>query len=215
MSHIHIPDGVLPNWLWLGAFVLMALLVLFGLVRLGLERRRFLPTAAAVAALCIVAMSIELGFYHFNLTGLAGILIPPFLTPVVAFIINFILALMGHGGITVVGLNSLVLALEMTVAGLVYRALARKWKPSASSWVATFVALAISTTLVIALVLMLRQSGIHVQLEAEEKFAIPGNIFVIIIYAIALVGWVLESTAVSILIGLVARIRPQMLNVWK
>jgi len=215
MSHIHIPDGVLPVWLWAGAFVLMALLVLFGLVRLGLERRRFLPTAATVAALCIVAMSIELGFYHFNLTGLAGILIPPFLTPLVAFIINFVLALMGHGGITVVGLNSLVTALEMTVAGLIFRTLSRRWKPSRSAWLATFVALAVSTTLVLALVLFLRSGGYAVQMEVMERFTVSESLIVILVYGVAIIGWVLEATLVSLLINLVARVRPQMLEVWK
>lgn len=216
MSHIHIPDGVLPVWLWAGAFALMALLVLLGLIRLGLERRRFLPTAAAVSALCIVAMSIEIGgFYHMNLTAVAGILIPPFLTPLVAFIINFILALMGHGGVTVVGLNSLVTALEMTVAGLAYRALSRRWKPSRSAWLATFVALAVSTTLVLALVLFLRGGGYAVQMEVMGSFTVSEGLIVILVYGVAVIGWVIEATLVSLLINLIARVRPQMLEVWK
>ena len=40
MTHMHIPDGVLPVWLWLSGFLLMVLVLAFSLYRLrGMDRR--------------------------------------------------------------------------------------------------------------------------------------------------------------------------------
>jgi len=62
----------------------------------------------------LVAMSLEILpiFYHINLSVVAGILLGPALGFLAAFIANLILAFMGHGGITVIGLNTLLLGSE-------------------------------------------------------------------------------------------------------
>ena len=70
MSHIHIPDGVLPVWLvaagWLLAIAILALITL----RLrGADRGRQLPLLGVMAALMLVGMSTEIVpiGYHINL----------------------------------------------------------------------------------------------------------------------------------------------------
>ena len=75
--HIHIPDGVLPIWLWVLGYALAALFLLFAVIKVGKDTRKAVWTAA-VAAMMLVAMSIPLGVpYHINLTALAGIILGP------------------------------------------------------------------------------------------------------------------------------------------
>ncbi len=128
MSHIHIPDGILPAWLvllgWLGAAMALA----WALLTLRHhDARRQVPLLGVMAALMLVGMSTEfvpIG-YHANLTVIAGIVLGPALGFVAAFVVNLILALFGHGGITVVGLNTLVIGAECALGYAVFRAFYR------------------------------------------------------------------------------------------
>ena len=120
MTHIHIPDGVLPLWLWLAGWLLtVAVLWLAGRVGSTADARRRVPLLAVLSAMMLVAMSSEIVplAYHLNLTVIAGTLLGPVLAPIAAFIVCVILALLGHGGITVIGLNTILIAAEMVLGG--------------------------------------------------------------------------------------------------
>jgi cobalt/nickel transport system permease protein len=117
MTHMHIPDGVLPVWLWVLGFLVMSLIMSFNLLRLRtMDMKKKIPLLGALSAAMLVGMSLPteiiLPGYHINLSVVTGILIGPALGFVAAFIANLILALMGHGGITVIGLNTLLLGSE-------------------------------------------------------------------------------------------------------
>jgi len=158
MSHIHIPDGVLPWWLWVTGLVATALLL--GVASHMATRtgtRRAVPLVGAVSALVLVAMSTEIVpiAYHMNLTVIAGTLLGPWLGAISAFIVVLVLALVGHGGITVVGLNTLMIAAEMALGGaLVHGGLrllgSRRIRPVAA--VSTVVTLAVTTTMLVGIV---------------------------------------------------------------
>jgi cobalt/nickel transport system permease protein len=158
MSHIHIPDGVLPLWLWLSGWILTLLIV--GIAGKAAEKsdvRRKVPLLAVVSALMLVAMSSEIVpiAYHINLTVVAGILLGPALSVIAAFVVQVILAMLGHGGVTVMGLNTLMITAEMVVGWALFwtfiRALGRvrvRW----SAAIATVITLIITTTLLIGIV---------------------------------------------------------------
>jgi cobalt/nickel transport system permease protein len=158
MTHIHIPDGVLPVWLWLGGWVAtLAVLWLAGRASSAAEARRRVPLLAVVSAVMLVAMSSEVVplAYHLNLTVIAGTLLGTALCPIAAFIVCVILALLGHGGVTVIGLNTLLITAEMVVGGALFRgliaALGRKRVPAAAA-IATVVTLALTTALLVGVV---------------------------------------------------------------
>jgi hypothetical protein len=67
------------------------------------------PLLGIVAALMIVGMSAEIVpiAYHVNLSVIGGILLGPALSAIAAFIVVIVLAMLGHGGVTVIGLNAL------------------------------------------------------------------------------------------------------------
>ncbi|MBN1193418.1 MAG: energy-coupling factor ABC transporter permease [Coriobacteriia bacterium] len=158
MSHIHIPDGVLPVWLWLGAWLLaLGMLTVSSRMATREQSRRAVPLIGAVSALVLVAMSSEIVplAYHVNLTVVAGVLLGPWLGAISAFIVVLILALFGHGGITVVGLNALVIAAEMALGWTLVRGGMRLFgrkrvRPVAA--VSTVIALAITTTMLVGIV---------------------------------------------------------------
>jgi cobalt/nickel transport system permease protein len=87
----------------------------------------------------LAAMAIPLGplEVHVTLAGPVGVLLGGAGAFQVVFVVSVILALMGHGGLTVVGLNALVLGAAAAAAVPVYRALATRLAPAWSLAVAT------------------------------------------------------------------------------
>src|SRR5512139_2546137 len=115
MSHIHLPDGVLPIWLWALGFIVVILIwmILFRLMKKE-ELTRRLPLLGMMAAVMVLGASVDVLpiAYHVNLTVMSGILLGPSLIFLATFVVNVILALFGHGGITVIGLNTLMFSIE-------------------------------------------------------------------------------------------------------
>lgn len=158
MSHIHIPDGVLPAWIILAGWALTGLLLVLVTRRMEAAERRRLPLLGMVSALMLVGMTVELVpiGYHINLSVIAGILLGPALAFLAAFVVDLILALFGHGGITVVGLNTLVIGAEAALGYYAFRAFSRLLGQRASAGLraglATALSLLLSTLLMIGLV---------------------------------------------------------------
>lgn len=158
MSHIHIPDGVLPFWLWAGGWAAaLAIVWIASNVAKRADVRRKVPLLGVVAALMLVAMSSEIVpiAYHINLTVVAGVLLGPWLAVIAAFIVELILALLGHGGVTVVGLNTLMIGGEMVIGWALFRAAVRVFgrrRIGVATVVTTVITLAITTTALVGLV---------------------------------------------------------------
>ena len=144
--HIHIPDGVLPFWLWSSGFLIA--LTLLGAFSSTLKvRSSKIAFAALATALVLVVMSVPLGLpIHLNLIALVGIIIGPAWSLYVAFAVNLILAGFGHGGMTVVGLNTLLLWLQAAAAYFLFYYLFRIMVHNKAfrAGLAVFVALAVS-----------------------------------------------------------------------
>jgi cobalt/nickel transport system permease protein len=110
-----------------------------------------------MAALMLVGMSSEIIpiAYHINLTVLAGILLGPWLSVITALVVNVMLGLVGHGGVTVIGLNTLVVCTEMVMGWLLFRqfvAMFGKRHSAVSAGLSTVISLALSTTLLVGIV---------------------------------------------------------------
>ena len=157
MTHLHIPDGILPLRIWLPGLVL-ALLVL--VVSAWLTRRETRPKLAfqsSIGALMLAAMAIELPLgpleYHLSLLGPVGVLLGPAAAFQVVFVVSAMLALVGHGGLTVVGWNALVLGAGAGIARPIARALSARFDPAVSMAAATACAQALSGALWVAVML--------------------------------------------------------------
>lgn len=134
MSHLHLPDGVLPAWVW-GPGLLAALALLVLTARsLG---PREIAWQGAIGGLVLAAMAVPLGplEYHLTLAAPMGVLLGAAGGFQVAFVVSAILALMGHGGLTTVGLNALVLGATAALARPCFEILRRACSPPwAMAW---------------------------------------------------------------------------------
>jgi cobalt/nickel transport system permease protein len=132
VSHLHVPDGLLPWPLW-AAGLLLALLLLARASHLsrGQSPQR-IAYQGALGGLMLAAMAIPLGPLDLHVTaiGPVGVLLGAAGAFQVVFVVSIILALMGHGGLTVIGLNTLILGAGAAVAALVYRPLASRLSPA-------------------------------------------------------------------------------------
>jgi len=158
MSHLHIPDGVLPLWLWASGWVAaLAIVYVAGKFSERADVRRKVPLLAVVSALMLIAMSSEIVpiAYHINLTIVGGVLLGPALSVIAAFIAEVVLAMLGHGGVTVLGLNTLIIATEMVVGGALFRLVVRLIGRRHVGWsaaVTTVLTLALTTTMMVGIV---------------------------------------------------------------
>jgi len=150
MSHIHLPDGVLPWSWWLLADLLACAWLLLALRHEGRAGRRLrLPLLGALGACMLLTMSVPLGPLplHLNLTIITGILAGPWLGFITVFLVNFMLSLLGHGGLTVLGLNSLLMGIEVAGGWWLFHRLFRNWSISWRASVAPMLALLLSISL--------------------------------------------------------------------
>lgn len=155
MSHIHIPDGVLPLWIVLAGWAVAALLVGLAVRSLRSDTSRRVPLLGVMAALMLVGMSTEVVpiAYHLNLSVLAGIILGPAYGILAALVVNLFLALFGHGGITVVGLNTLVVGSETAIGYYLFRLLGGVIaRPGVRAGVVTGVTLFLSTWILVGVV---------------------------------------------------------------
>lgn len=212
--------------LWAGGLVL-ALLVLARATHVsrGQSPQR-IAYQGALGGLLLAAMAIPLGPLDLHVTaiGPVGVLLGASGAYQVVFVVSVILALMGHGGLTVIGLNALILGAGAAVAAFAYRPLARRFSPPWS--LATGAALGQVVTgamwlLVVGLGMRLAsaapvathavhaaaQAGAHTGRGGAPRF----ELFAIFSLPWWIAGLVLESTIAFGLGRFLARVQPGLL----
>jgi cobalt/nickel transport system permease protein len=241
MSHIHIPDGVLPLWLVLAGWLLTVLLLGLSMRRVGGQRANRLPLLGVMVALMIVAMNVEIApiAYHINLAVLTGVMLGPALGLLAAFLVNLMLALMGHGGVTVVGLNTLLLGTEVVAGWALFRIFARfipgtGWAAAVATWISLFV----STLAMIGIVALssvdLGPLTPHGALEPETlQFRDPFGegilrielgraghegvprvdlwTFARVVVLLGAIGWTLEAFVTGVIAAYLQRVAPHLM----
>jgi len=229
MSHIHVPDGVLPFWLCFCAYLIIFIyLIIFSFNFKKMELNKKIPLVGVMSALMLVTMSLELPIgYHVNLAALSGILLGPWLAILSIFIVNIILAFLGHGGVTVIGLNTIVVSIEAVLAYFIFKGMMR-WsrKTFRSVFLATFIALFVSAWSTIGLVYLgtnntnyLRYDDdkagkVHHVQKAANNDVLDFNIkkFIFLILVLGLVGWSLESLITAFIVSYISRTKPEILE---
>jgi cobalt/nickel transport system permease protein len=236
MSHIHLPDGVLPVWLWISGWI--ATIVVWAIIVRTQKKRDFsrrLPLLGMMSAAMVLGASVEIVpiAYHINLTVISGILLGPSLIFISTLVVNVILALFGHGGITVIGLNTLILSIEGILGSVLFNLV---WKVSGklspAAFLATFLALVVSTFAMIGVVslgtthyeeLIHHEKGGILGFElGKEKAEHPAekagesavNLkrFIKIVLPLGFIGWILEGIITALILKYIQRLRPDLLR---
>ena len=171
MSHLHIPDGLLSPWWWVSGLAL-ALILLVRASRLAREASpQRIAYQGALGALMLAAMSIPLGpfEYHLTLAGPMGVLLGGAGSFQVAFIVSLILAFMGHGGLTVVALNALLLGTAAAIARRAFAALRPRLRADRALALATAAGQAVAGLLWLMLVTAALRSPVVVTGAAASE----------------------------------------------
>jgi len=218
MTHMHIPDGILPVWVWALGFLLMALAMGLSLYRLRrTDMKKQIPLLGALSAAMLVGMSIPiLPGYHINLSVVTGILIGPSLGFVAAFIANLILAFMGHGGITVIGLNTLLLGTEAVLGHTLFYLFRKRLPVFWRAALAAVLTLFIATSILIGIVAVS-----HIDLEMlhhdeEHGQSLHGqasvSTFAVLVLTVGIVGWLIEAAITGAVVKFISQVKPDLLG---
>lgn len=155
---MHIVDGALANEVVIGGAVLAVGGIALGLKKLPLEK---IPAAGVLSATFFVASLIHVPIgpssVHLILNGLAGLILGWAAFP--ALFVGLLLqaVFFGFGGLTVLGINTLNIALPAVMAGLIFGQLIARASPLMGAvWAGIGGAFAIAaTTLLVAVSLVL------------------------------------------------------------
>ncbi|MBI2487980.1 MAG: energy-coupling factor ABC transporter permease [Deltaproteobacteria bacterium] len=240
MSHMHIPDGVLPLWLVFAGWIITFGILSFCIMRVkNVKLEQKLPLIGIVSALMIVGMTLEIVpiAYHVNLSVIAGIVLGPSLAFIAVFIVELIIAMFGHGGITVVGLNSLIVGAEAALGFYLFRVFwgvvsDGRLSAGLSSALAAVFSLILSSSLMIGIVYMSQASPGRIlhkdEQSSDEKMLSQGLFerhekhlvldkkidierFAKTVFFLGIFGWMLESVITGFVIGYVFRVRPDLI----
>ncbi|MCC6713182.1 MAG: energy-coupling factor ABC transporter permease [Candidatus Dadabacteria bacterium] len=230
MSHIHIPDGVLPLWIVAAGWVVTALLLALCIRRVDSgDVKRKLPLIGIVSALMIAGMTLEIVpiAYHINLSIIAGILLGPALAFVSVFIVDLIISMFGHGGITVVGLNTMVIGAEAVLGYYLFQAFRTVMAGRRAGWasaLAAVMSLFLSTSIMLGVVYVSHinpAAALHTEEAAHDTHGGPaGDVeteggldfgrFVKTIFLLAPLGWALEAAVTGLVVSYLYRVRPDL-----
>lgn len=198
---MHISDGVLPPAVWVSGCAGAALAV--GVALRGYREDRALEIGL-LAAVFFVASSIHVPLpgaeVHLMLTGLVGIILGT-LAPIAILVALFLQAvLLGEGGLTALGVNTLTMSGGALVAALVYRGLRSGRRP-----VRPEVAGGIAATSAV-----LTSGGLFVLAMAvgDQALATVARVAFVLHLPVAAVEGVVTAFAV----GFLHRVRPEMVD---
>ena len=231
MSHIHIPDGVLPAWIVTAGWIVTASILAFCIrrvVRVDLKRK--IPLIGIISALMIVGMTLEIVpiAYHINLTVVAGIVLGPALAFISVFIVDLIISMFGHGGVTVVGLNTIIIGAEAVLGYYLFQLFREVMANKSMFWessLAALLSLFLSTSIMLGVVYISHVSPEEIEnighsvsgtgtitneLRARED-GINFSRFAKTVFILSPLGWVLESVITGLVVKYVFRVRPDLI----
>jgi len=138
-----------------------------------------------------------------------------------ALMVNVILSLIGHGGITVIGLNTLVLSTEMIAGYAVFRLLNRmSLGLTKSGFMATLIGLFLGTSMGFGII-TLGSPWIDRVLRAGTSAELGPGIegpylsltrLAIIMFGVGAVGWIVEGILSAAILGYLSRVYPEIVR---
>ncbi|WP_071796363.1 cobalt transporter CbiM [Natronohydrobacter thiooxidans] len=203
---MHLPDGIVPVDMALAGYAASA-----GLVALALHRIKALPDPQAeiprVAMLTtvffaasLIAVPVPPASVHLMLAGLMGVMLGWFALPAIMVGLFLQAMLFGHGGITALGLNGLILGAPALLAFGLWRQIGGRW-PDVAAFLAGSGAVLAALALFAAIVL----AGLPAVIDAgAERMAL------LVLIAAHLPLALAEGVIVMTLLRVLRRVEPRL-----
>jgi cobalt/nickel transport system permease protein len=199
----HIPDGVVTLPVLVTGAVITAAGCGYGLKRLAPER---IPQAAMLSAVFFVAALVHFpvgpGSVHLILNGLAGVMLGWAAFPAVLIALLLQAVLFGFGGVVVLGVNAMNMAVPAVICGLLFHAAHRR---AGSNPRPTIIAAGCCG----ALGVLLSSLGVALSLAMSGREFVAAAKLVVLTHVPVMV---IEAAFTAAAIGLVLRVRPDFLT---
>ncbi len=203
---VHILDGVL-TWPWVvGGFLGAAALCWWGMRRLREEeiaRIAVLSSAFFVASLIHVP-TLAPTSVHLLLNGLVGVLLGPRSAMAILLALFLQAVLVGHGGLTTLGVNTCIMALPALGSWAVFVSL-RRWGALTRTWQRSVVGLVIGGLAVLATTAL---NALTLWLGSGE----PLDVLAMVVFVAHLPVAGVEALVMAATINFLARVKPEMLG---
>jgi len=219
---MHIPDGVLPVWLVAAGWIATALILAFCIRKVGgTDLKRKIPLLGIISAIMIVAMTLEIVpiAYHINLTVVAGIVLGPSLAFIAVFIVDLLISMFGHGGVTVVGLNTIIIGAEAVLGYYLFqlfRVVMGNKSMFQEALLAALLSLILSTSIMLGIVYLahvgpesIGSAGHMISGTGGGGINFPR--FAKTVFILSPLGWILESVITGLVVKYVYRVRPDLI----
>ena len=124
---MHVPDGIVPAQVCVAGYGLTGLLTWYSLRKINRQGdpSAKVPKAALLTAAFFVASSIYIPIppssVHLLLNGLLGVILGYFAFPAILIGLFFQALIVGHGGLTTLGLNAAMMGLPALLAHHIFR----------------------------------------------------------------------------------------------
>ncbi len=201
---VHISDGVLQPIFLVAGFAIAAVLLIPAVLHVDEDE---IPRISLLTAAFFVASSIHVKFFggsvHLLLNGLVGVVLGRRAPLAIVVAIALQSFLLGHGGYTTIGVNTVVMTIPALIAGVLFRALAGPppLKPRRALIAGAVVgALAVITTAALYATVLL-VAGV----EDFKVVALGGFLVHMPLAAI-------EAAIVGFTTGYLARVKPELLG---
>lgn len=213
---MHVPDGILPAQLCLGGYGLTGLTTWFCLrqIHRSPDPAQGIPKAALLTAAFFTASLIHIPIppasVHFVLNGLLGVVLGYYAFPAILVGLFLQAVMFGHGGLSTLGINTLIMGLPALVAAVIFH-LSDRVSPRLPSnlirGVFGFLAGAVGVALAIAMFYGLVVFNLPTDLDANTERA------ALLALAIAHVPLIaIEGGFTAVVVLFLAKVKPELLR---
>ncbi|WP_421656295.1 cobalt transporter CbiM [Leptothermofonsia sp. ETS-13] len=213
---MHIPDGIVPVQICIGGYAVTSLVTWYSLQQinrrkdpmLGVPKAALLTTAFFVASL--IHIPIPPASVHLVLNGMLGCVLGYYAFPAILIGLFFQAATFGHGGISTLGINALIMGIPALVAYYLFQlrhTLGRRLKPRLASGLFAFLAgafgLGLSALIFFTVVITTIPSDLDAAIEQAA-------VFTLLLAHIPLA--LIEGTFTAMLVLFLERVKPELLQ---
>ena len=211
---MHIPDGILPVPVTAAGYAVTAAVTWYSVHRINQAENPHedVPKAALLTAAFFVASWIHIpvppASVHLILNGLLGAILGYFAFPAVLIGLFFQAVMFGHGGLTTLGVNAVIMGLPAIMAHYIFRLRRLGNKDSRrKTAVFGFFAGAVAIGISVAFFVVILLTSIPAELDAgtEQK-----AIYTLALAQLPLV--IIEGIITSMLVVFLRRVRPGILE---
>jgi cobalt/nickel transport system permease protein len=213
---VHIPDGILPVQVSAGGYAIASLATWYCLRQINRrpDPTTEIPKASLLTAAFFVGSSIYIPIpptsIHLILNGLMGVVLGYFAFPAILIGLFFQALIIGHGGLTTLGVNAVMMGIPALLAYHIFqlrhslgRVLPRPWGTGAFAFLGGALGLGIAALIFFVLVITTIPTGFD---AATEQAAIVG----LSLAHIPLMG--IEGAFTAMLVLFLQRVKPELIE---